>query len=1344
MAGMTLRLLGTFEFAHAGKVIADFRTDKIRALISYLAVEADRPHRRTSLAGLLWSDMPEPTALRNLRKSLYRMHKTLDNHQPGLSAALLHISRQEIRLDSRDLDLDLDSFEQLLAKSEAHRHPDLSACPTCIANLVQAMELYRGEFMAGISLPDAFAFEEWQMLRRERLHQNVLKSLANLASALEKQGDYEAAHTFAARQVALEPWRESAHRQLMRLFAYRGQWAAAAAQYLTASRLLDNELGLAPAEETTALYQQILDRDLTIPIIDTLSVQNYPEILNSEESSSPVLFVTREPELDTLTLRLEMAARLQGNVIFIQGEAGAGKTTLMKEFARRAIVDDPALIVAEGNGYAIFGPGDPYLPFRDVLGMLTGDVEAKLAAKTISQDHARKLWELMPSAVRALLDMGPELLGVFVNLSSLLVRANASVNGRPNWLLQLERMSEKWETQPSTREQHRLFEQYTLFLQQLSKQGPLLLLLDDLQWADMGSTQLLYHLARRLAGYPILILAAYRRSEIVAAPSLPKVGLESAHPLIQVVNEFVRQFGDVQIDLNKINEANGLRFINARLDREPNRLDTGFRNAFFRQTKGHPLFTVELLQQLKDRGVIKRDTEGAWIQAEPLDWHKVPERVETVIAQRIDQLDEDLSETLRVASVEGEVFTAQVISHVRGVPERTILRQLYKESEKSHGLIRDHGNFVVGSQQLAQFRFSHFLYLQYLNQRLGSGERRIFHGEIARFLDELYLDASDQMAAQLARHYAEAGIIDKAIEYLLKAGDVARASYAHEQASQHYHQALAYLKQAGDYQLAARTSMKLGLTYQIGFGFLEAGKAFEEGFALWRLANRIRPATPGPPAPHRFRVDWLEPPTLDPTQAGNFFSAGVIGQLFSGLVELSPELEILPDMAADWDVRDGGLRYRFRLRQDIAWSDGQPVKAADFEYAWKRVLSAPDTSLASLFLSELKGARYFHQGSNRDPRKVGVKAIDDTILEVALEVPSSYFLHVLAHPAMFPIPQHVVELHGENWTKVDRLVSNGPFQLISWKPGHSLLYERNPGYPGPFSGNLTNVEMKLQPDPREKLALYEADRLDIHRIWLLPAESFHPIRQRHASEYLLSPQLLTLFASFDLTREPFKDPRIRKAFALSVDKEQMANVLGYGVHVPATGGLVPPGMPGHSSTIGLEYDPDQARRLLAAAGFADGHDFPEIHILASDYRAGEVRDLVTIWRENLSVEIKVVTIEQELTREILTEKRPRLFYFGWTADYPDPDNFLRVCVSWIIPAWQQEKYWGYVRQARQVMDQETRIRLYQKADQVLVQDAAILPLMYGRAHMLIKPWVKKYPLSVMRGRYWKDVMIEPH
>ncbi len=256
------------------------------------------------------------------------------------------------------------------------------------------------------------------------------------------------------------------------------------------------------------------------------------------------------------------------------------------------------------------------------------------------------------------------------------------------------------------------------------------------------------------------------------------------------------------------------------------------------------------------------------------------------------------------------------------------------------------------------------------------------------------------------------------------------------------------------------------------------------------------------------------------------------------------------------------------------------MTAHDFVYAWKRVLNPETASRAAEWLYDLKGARAYHLGEAQNDAEVGVRALDDYSLQVELEEPAGYFLHLLAFTTSLPVPRHIVEDLGARWVNPEHMVTNGPFMLKSWQPGEKVVLIRNPDYTGRHPGNLEEVELKLVKGLSPKyLKWYEADELDIIGIDS-QIQEFDQARRHHADEYITGPGFGTTCIGFDSSKPPFDDVRVRQAFVHTVDREYLANVVSRGYVDPATGGFVPPGTPGHSTGIGLSYDVERARGLL--------------------------------------------------------------------------------------------------------------------------------------------------------------------
>jgi DNA-binding SARP family transcriptional activator len=747
-----LSLLGPFDVTLEGRP-AFFATDRARALLAYLAVETGRPHRREALAGLLWPDRPEQAARRNLSQSLVRLRRAIDDRQTGTSC--LRITPKTIEFLPTGASVDVLAFEDLLNACAAHRHPPQEVCAGCAGRLEEATALYRGEFLQGLSLDDSDLFEGWLVVTREHLRRQVLEALYALGCYHQAHGAYARAVACAQQQVAIEPWREEAHRQLMCALAAEGQRSTALAQYHTCCQLLAAELQAEPAAETVALYEAIRDGTLAsvatepTPLVPTLQAPTPPAPL----PAAP--FVGRERELARLDEFLGEALAGRGQVALIRGEVGSGKTALAREFARRAGEAHPGLVSIAGRCDAHTGLSDPYLPFREALSLLTGGVEAPWAAGMITAENAARLLALTPLSLAALASRGPDLIGRFVPAADLLSRAAALPPGQTaptGWRGDLAQ-------QPAQREPGwdgaglpvSLFEQYAAVLEAVAARQPLLLVVDDLHWADASSLSLLFYLGRRIGRSRILLLGTYSPEEMAAG----REGV--SRPLPAMVGELKRAFGEIEIDLDRATGDDGRRFVDALLDAEPNRLDGTFRHTLLARTGGQALFTTELLREMKDRGDLRLDAEGRWVAGPALDWEHLPARVEGVIERRLGRLPAGLQAALRVACVEGEEFTAEVVARVQGTGEQQLIHRLSAEGVRRHRLLSAPSLEWLGSQPLSRYRFRHPLVREYLYRTLDEAERVYLHGAVGRALAALYGDQANRIAAQLAHHRKAAG-----------------------------------------------------------------------------------------------------------------------------------------------------------------------------------------------------------------------------------------------------------------------------------------------------------------------------------------------------------------------------------------------------------------------------------------------------------------------------------------------------------------------------------------------------------------------------------------------------------
>ena len=346
-----------------------------------------------------------------------------------------------------------------------------------------------------------------------------------------------------------------------------------------------------------------------------------------------------------------------------------------------------------------------------------------------------------------------------------------------------------------------------------------------------------------------------------------------------------------------------------------------------------------------------------------------------------------------------------------------------------------------------------------------------------------------------------------------------------------------------------------------------------------------------------------EPSTLDPNLAQDFFSITPIEQMFLGLTNLNNVTsEIEPELAESWTVSDDGTVWTFKLRQDAMWSDGNPVTAKDIEYSVKRAVMPETASPYAFVLYSVKNAAAINQTviptDTYDIDSLGVKALDDYTVEFTLEAPAAYFESISSMWTLRPLPSWAIEEFGDAWTDPANIVVNGPYKLVEWRPGEKLIYEKNPGYFNADEVQIDRFEVSLITDQFTEVALYEAGDLDVagESAASLPAEEVARIMADPvlSAEFHQGPRASTTYVGFTMTKPPFDNVLVRKAFSAAIDRATMVrDVVGSGVVATQ---FAPPGIFGAPDPeVGIASDPEQARAWLAEAGYPDGAGFPTVH-----------------------------------------------------------------------------------------------------------------------------------------------------
>ena len=489
---------------------------------------------------------------------------------------------------------------------------------------------------------------------------------------------------------------------------------------------------------------------------------------------------------------------------------------------------------------------------------------------------------------------------------------------------------------------------------------------------------------------------------------------------------------------------------------------------------------------------------------------------------------------------------------------------------------------------------------------------------------------------------------------------------------------------------------------------------------------------------------WADPVTLDPAMSRESQSHMFVAQLFSGLVHFDEDLRLQLDLAEDVQTDASGTVYTFMLREGIVFHDGTPITAEDVRYSIER---AADPALlsdtASAYLGDILGVSEKLAGEADSVR--GVEVLGPRTIRITTDAPKGYFLAKLTYPTAAVVDRRNVEEGGLEWWRTPN--GSGPFKLREWTEREVLVLERFDGYvPGP-----STLEFAVFPIlAGVPVRMYEADQVDIASIGgsdidraLDPASGF-------AGELTIFPQFTSFYVGFNTRIAPFDDPVIRRAFVMAVDRDQLVQVVFEG-DVAVAQGILPPGLPGYTETLAaIPFDPEGALRLIETSSYGSVDALPPIVYTTSGLGgiAGSLSFLLESWRENLGVEVEVRQLEPDAYFYQLADEVDNLYNYGWVADFPDPQNFLDILfhsesIENNIGRYTSAEFDALVEEARTEQDTAKRFALYAQAEQLLLDDAAAIPLYHGREYTLIKPYVKNFVFSPLGVPELQRVVLEP-
>ena len=474
-----------------------------------------------------------------------------------------------------------------------------------------------------------------------------------------------------------------------------------------------------------------------------------------------------------------------------------------------------------------------------------------------------------------------------------------------------------------------------------------------------------------------------------------------------------------------------------------------------------------------------------------------------------------------------------------------------------------------------------------------------------------------------------------------------------------------------------------------------------------------------------------DPLTLDPATSGDASSHDFVMQIFSGLMTLDSNLQPVADIAKSWNISSDGTVYTFTLKQGVKFQDGREVKADDFKYSWERACNpATGSQTAEGYLGDIVGVKDMLAGKATSIS--GVKVIDNYTLQVTIDAPRSYFLYKLTYPTAFVVDKNNVS-KGADWWKQPN--GTGPFKLQTWVANKSFILQRNDLFYGDVA-KVASVNYGLWSGVPERL--FETGDIDATGVSLPYIDEVTDPAGPYLSQLTITPELSFSYIGFNCTKPPFDDPKIRQAFAMAVDKDKLVSLVYKGMMDKADG-ILPPGMPGYNSQLqGLEFNPQKALDLIKQSKYGDVSKLPPIVLTTAGYGGdvgSDLEALVNEWRQNLGVEVTIRQIDPERFMYHTKDELDNLYDSGWAADYPHPQDFLEL----LFASNTQNNWGGYSNsavdallvKAGKELDSAKSLTLYQQTEQLLVNDAACLPLWFGKSYTLVKPNVHGYVPNAM-------------
>jgi ABC-type transport system substrate-binding protein/class 3 adenylate cyclase len=952
--------------------------------------------------------------------------------------------------------------------------------------------------------------------------------------------------------------------------------------------------------------------------------------------------IGRDSELATVSAALERLADGIGTIVSITGEPGIGKTRLAAE----AVTPHRGrlrLLVGRSLSYT---QAFSYWPIRDLLRDWLG-ASATTSEARVRFDLKAALHELYGAA-------GDERYPFLANLLG---------------LSEGDRLAASELRELSREALHRRsLDVVAELLRRIAEERPLLVVFEDLHWADEPTLQVIESLLDLTEAEPLGVLLLYRSER-----ELPSWN----------VGERARQHYPhryVEVELRALSGDVTLALAQALADAP---LPAAVADLIAGRAGGNPLFVGEALRDLVERGALRR-ANGGWELAVDPGSLEVPALVQGILQARLDRLDAAAREAVAVAAVIGRRFGMPLLEKVLD-PET--LPAALTELQRLDLIVEER------RRPFPEYRFRHGLVQEAAYATLTDADRRTLHARVGTALEQLAGDEpSPASLALLAQHFTAADDAEHASDYLIQAGDAARAIYADREAIRHYRAAREFLARMGDDRRSRETLFKIALVHHLAFDFAEAERAYDEAFAC-----KVEPYEQ-PEATERLVTALLRPNALAPGLEYISETSALAGHLFSGLLVIDRDMNVMPSLAENFRVSGDGRTYLFQLREGACWSDGEPLTAHDFVYTWERARQR--STVTAFLLEDVESAT----------------ALDDHTLEVVVREPRNYFPYILASTYAYPWPRHLCEALGDDWHRQQPLVSSGAF-LVEHMDEDSMTMVANPRWIG-RRGNLREIEVSFRTHGKGVPDLWAMGELDVLASPFVPEDGVEACTE-------FAPTLGTTMIGFRCDRPPFDDVRMRRAVAAALRPvADSLRAIGLVSRAAGGGGLLPPAMPGHDHDVSPAIDADAVRALMTEAGHEDGAGVPQLlMVISSGFEL--LREPIAAALGGIGIGVEFA-IHPRAAR--IADAPSHLWLSTWLADFPDPDGFFRGLLTDpddpVAGVEETRKLVELLDRARASHDQDERLRMYGEVDRLLVAEwVTVIPLAYSRTALLHRPWV---------------------